>query len=124
VRGADLMPFGYVVGVITMLIDPKFRRLGDLVAGTMVIVEDRVRVILPLYILPPTADELRTLPSRVVLDAEEMRTIEMFLRRVPELGVALAHELCATVAPALGRKHGVSSPDPIRTLALLYLRAA
>lgn len=122
-RSADLMPFGYAAGFVCMLVDPRFRRLGDLVAGTMVVVEDRLRVATPLQIYPPTEQEAATLPSRVVLDADELRTVEMFLRRASELGPALATELAASVAQALGRKHGVYSPDPVRLLALLYLRA-
>lgn len=41
VRAVDFLPFGYAVGLTTMLIDPRQRRLGDLAAGT-VIVRDRV----------------------------------------------------------------------------------
>jgi uncharacterized RDD family membrane protein YckC len=122
-RAADWMPFGYAAAVVTMFVDPRFRRLGDLVAGTMVVVEDRLRVAVPLYIHPPTPDEARMLPPRVVLDGDELRAIELFLRRAAELGPALAAELASSVAPALARKYGYRHPDPIRLLALLYLRA-
>ena len=36
-RAADMLPTGYAVGLICCLIDPSFRRLGDLAAGTLVV---------------------------------------------------------------------------------------
>jgi uncharacterized RDD family membrane protein YckC len=39
VRIADFLPFMYVVGAVVMLVDKRSRRLGDLVAGTIVVKE-------------------------------------------------------------------------------------
>ena len=39
VRIADFLPFMYIVGAIVMLVDSRSRRLGDLVAGTIVVKE-------------------------------------------------------------------------------------
>jgi uncharacterized RDD family membrane protein YckC len=122
-RSADLLPFGYAVGLVAMLLDGRFRRLGDLAAGTIVIVEDRVRVDTRLAIAPPTPQEQSMLPARVVLVGDELRTLELFLRRKPLLGAELSAELAAPVAQSLGRKHGAWHPDPVRLLELLYLRA-
>jgi uncharacterized RDD family membrane protein YckC len=36
-RAADFLPTFHVVGAIAMSLDPRFRRLGDMVAGTLVI---------------------------------------------------------------------------------------
>src|SRR6188508_2543724 len=52
-RGADFLPFGYVIGLFVMAGDSRFRRLGDRVAGTLVVVEERARVAAPLTITPP-----------------------------------------------------------------------
>ena len=41
-RVVDFMPACYPVGMITMLIDSRHRRLGDLVAGTMVVREEKI----------------------------------------------------------------------------------
>src|SRR5262249_16761670 len=40
-RAADLLPIGYVAGVVSMALSSRFQRLGDLVAGTMVVVPER-----------------------------------------------------------------------------------
>jgi uncharacterized RDD family membrane protein YckC len=39
VRIADFLPFFYIIGAIVMLVDSRSRRLGDLVAGTIVVKE-------------------------------------------------------------------------------------
>ncbi|MDR1077051.1 MAG: RDD family protein [Xanthomonadaceae bacterium] len=36
-RVVDMLPFGYAVGLVSSLCDPGGRRLGDLVAGTVVV---------------------------------------------------------------------------------------
>ena len=39
-RAADFLPMAYSVGLAVMGLDARFRRLGDMVAGTIVVVED------------------------------------------------------------------------------------
>jgi uncharacterized RDD family membrane protein YckC len=39
IRIVDLLPFLYVLGLLTMFIDRRTRRLGDLAAGTLVVKE-------------------------------------------------------------------------------------
>lgn len=41
VRIADFLPFLYIIGAIVMLVDSRSRRLGDLVAGTIVVKEQQ-----------------------------------------------------------------------------------
>lgn len=41
-RVADFLPFFYMTGLVTMLIDGRFRRLGDLAAGTLVVYRDKL----------------------------------------------------------------------------------
>src|SRR5690348_16473838 len=43
-RAADVLPFGYGVGLVTMLVTARLQRLGDLAAGTMVIREPRYKL--------------------------------------------------------------------------------
>lgn len=42
IRFVDFLPTCYPVGVITMLIDKKHRRLGDLLAGTVLVRDEKV----------------------------------------------------------------------------------
>ena len=52
-RTVDMLPFGYASGLVASLADPHGRRLGDLVAGTLVVhaARDRAR--------PPRAPAMR-----------------------------------------------------------------
>lgn len=43
-RAADILPIGYGIGLIVMASTERLQRIGDLVAGTVVIVEDRKRL--------------------------------------------------------------------------------
>ena len=123
-RAADVLPVGYLVGVTAMAMTRRFQRLGDLVAGTMVIVSGRPRKASPLALWPPPDDvELAILPDTVPLDAEERVAIELFLRRRATLGPARAEELASIMMAPLRARFGFRLPDASRTLALLYDRA-
>ncbi len=124
-RGADWLPVGYALGLIVMGRDRRFRRLGDFVAGTMVVVEERQALADPLYIQPlPTARELGSLPQRVPLSGDELEALELFLRRVPRLHPARSEELAEIVAPVFARRLGVRfRGDAKRFLEVLYYRS-
>jgi uncharacterized RDD family membrane protein YckC len=122
-RAADFLPLGYVVGLTVMVGDGRFRRLGDRVAGTMVVIEDRVRVGESLKLTPPAGlGELEALPVRPLLSAEELEALELFLRR-GDLSTPRRLELAEMIAGPFALRMGVRSGDPVRFLALLYERA-
>ena len=100
-RAADALPLTYtagllsVAGLVSMSVTRRFQRLGDLVAGTMVVVPERARVAEPLLLSPAAGPrELAELGDMDVrLDADERQAIEMFLRRRASLGPARELEL-------------------------------
>lgn len=124
-RAADFLPICYAIGLGVMGLDPRFRRLGDMVAGTVVIVEDRARLGQALVVSPPpTAAELDALPARPDLGADDLEALDLFLRRVGTLNPAREHELAEIVAPVYARRlGGLRYQHPARFLALLYVRA-
>lgn len=123
-RTADFLPTAYVVAGVSMALTSRFQRIGDIVAGTMVVIPERARHAAALVLTPP-ADrrELVDLPEHVLLDADERLAIELFLRRRHTLGHARSYELAAMVAGPIGARFGYSHPDPARLLALIYDRA-
>ncbi|MCB9689547.1 MAG: stage II sporulation protein M [Alphaproteobacteria bacterium] len=124
VRAADFLPFGFGVGVACMTVDPRMRRLGDLVAGTMVIAEDRSRSLLGVRIEPPVSeDERLALPAKVDLRAAEVEAIEGLLSRRRELGSDRTEELARSLAPVLSERTGVEAATAERVLQLVYARA-
>jgi uncharacterized RDD family membrane protein YckC len=122
-RAADFLPGLYLVGGLVMSIDARFRRLGDLVASTIVIVEKRDALRSPVVIYPPPRPaELAELPARVRLSPDELEAIELFLRRKNWLTPERERELADMLAPSLAARFGLTMQDPSRLLALLYLR--
>jgi len=140
-RAADFLPSGYALGVVVMGLDPRFRRLGDLVAGTMVVVEERSHVANTVQLRPPpTAQELAAMPVAARLLPEEREALDLFVRRLERLGPARADELAELVLPRFADRlpasaakapdaegvpsHGPPRMGPARSLALLHLRAS
>lgn len=123
-RVADFLPSGYVLGLLSMALDNRFRRLGDLVAGTMVVVEEKRTVASTIRIEPPpTTKELANLPQRLPLSGDELDALEHFLRRKDRIGNAREDELAGMVAPVFAKRMGVRVNDASRFLTLLYVRA-
>lgn len=123
-RAADALPTGYIIGLVSMGMTSRFQRLGDLVAGTMVVVPESARVAAPIELSPAAKPkELATLPDDVALDADEREAIELFLRRRMTLGRAREHELASMIAGPIAARLGFVHPDPSRLLAIVYDRA-
>lgn len=125
-RAADFLPSGYALGVVVMGLDPRFRRLGDLVAGTMVVVEERSHVAPAVQLRPPpTAAELAALPATARLLPAEREALDLFVRRLDRLGPARADELAELVLPHFADRLPASATQaPARSLALLHLRTS
>lgn len=128
-RAADLLPpLGplptYLVGALVSASDHRFRRLGDLAAGTFVVVEEPSRLQAPAPVEPPpTPDELRALPAHLRLKVEERKTLDAFMRRWSSLHPARREEVCETYAPHLARRLGLPPPESgARFLQLVYAR--
>jgi uncharacterized RDD family membrane protein YckC len=130
-RAADALPLAYTAGLVSlaglasMAATRRFQRLGDLVAGTIVVVPSRSAKGAPLELWPRLDPrEIAGLRGPVRLDAEEREAIELFLRRRPQLGAARQRELASMIAPGLCARFGIASADPSRALAVLYDCAA
>ena len=122
-RAADFLPVGYVLGLLSMAGDRTFKRIGDRVAGTMVVIETAGGIDAPIALTPPaTASELAAFPHRPPIAAGELDVLELFLRR-PRLSAARAQELADIVAPVFAARMGMRVGDPVRFLGLLHARA-
>lgn len=123
-RGIDFLPLLFGVGVAVMLVDRRMRRLGDLVADTVVVAESRATVLGAVILDPPLSEEeRRSLPARVDLRRDEVQLIEDFLRRRPRLGAERAEELAWLLGPRLSERTGIRAPTWERVLALAWVRA-
>jgi uncharacterized RDD family membrane protein YckC len=78
-RAVDWLPSLYAIGVVTMLLNPKSRRLGDFVAGTLVVHETSDRET-DLFFNTKEQTEF-VFPQAAKLTLAEAELIETFLAR-------------------------------------------
>lgn len=121
-RAADILPFFYALGLVTMCFDRKFRRLGDLVAGTVVVRQPRVR--LRKRRTEIAVQAIVGLPERPLLTKDELLALALFERRSADLGRSRALELAEIVAPKLRARYGIHGGDAVSLLLGLAKRAS
>ena len=116
VRAADSVPLYFIfpfygAGFLTMLAAGKFRRLGDLVARTVVIEERRVSVPREPIILEKIEPLTRTELGGYVPSGQTLALIEQFLGRRHVLTYRRGHAMAYILARALAKKLAYSG-DP------------
>lgn len=94
-RFADFLPFAFLGGLLCMLGAPHFQRIGDLVAGTLVVWRPR-----PLGSAPPLTAPAEPPPLPLLL--HEQRAILDFADRQADLSPDRQLELAAHLSPLLG----------------------
>ena len=97
-RTVDMLPFGYAVGLLSCLCDSHGRRLGDLVAGSLV-------VHTPARAASPPARIDTVLAPPLALKPNEQVALIAFAERAPALSPARQREL-ADIASALTEDRG------------------
>jgi hypothetical protein len=113
-RIADFLPFLYAAGLITMLCNREFKRLGDLAAGTLVVYRDekRERVRLP-------TDKVEKPPLE--LTEEDRLTLLAFSERAEDLSVARREELAGLLSE-LNRRQGEAGVEALYAYANWILK--
>jgi uncharacterized RDD family membrane protein YckC len=94
-RTVDFLPLGYGVGLVASFADPWGRRLGDMVAKTMVIHAPRDRQ----GLRPPVEGAQ---PPRQPLQQQEQAAVIAFSERAPLLTQERRAELADIAAPVVG----------------------
>src|ERR1700733_11577022 len=126
-RVIDMLPSFYLVGVITMLCNREQKRLGDLVAGTIVVHErsadqplmshNRRTFTASLYPRPlETAQPVGVLlPADGVarLDAGDLNVIDTFFSRALDLDLDKRAEIAGRIAERMSAKMQVPLPGDI-----------
>ena len=96
-RTADFLPFLYPAGLITMMCNREFKRLGDLAAGTLVVYQDgkqdRVR---------PPSDQTEKPPMEMT--EEDQLILLAFSERAEGLSVGRREELAELLSEVTRRK--------------------
>ena len=96
-RAADFLPFLYGVGLITMLMNRDFKRLGDLAAGTVVVYQaEKVAAARAIPQAPPQ-------PPPLSLSPEEQRAVLDLAERSATFTRERFEELAEIPTPLVGR---------------------
>jgi uncharacterized RDD family membrane protein YckC len=92
-RAVDFMPMVYFCGLLTMWLDPNGKRLGDVLAGTVVVYRERIA--------PPTIDDddYEQESPPFALDQAEQRALIEYRQRAGALTEARAAELAELALP-------------------------
>ncbi len=126
-RAADILllpasPGFLIIAPVVMAFDPKFRRLGDMVAGSIVVIEERAKI----SSTPEVAEDpatLAELPPRLPLDRHDLEALELWVSR-PHMSDARRRELADKVAGVYARRLSLDAPrDSAAFLATLYARS-
>jgi uncharacterized RDD family membrane protein YckC len=124
-RAADLAlfpPFWMLPGPLVTATDPRFRRIGDLVAGTIVVRTERAELAREPQVQADPALAER-LPGRPPLERDELEALDLFVYR-KDLGPARRAELARMIAPVLARRLSLPEPEvPEVFLATLNAKA-
>ena len=119
-RIIDQLPGLYVVGIISVFLTARNKRLGDIVAGTVVVHEKAVQESQPDF----AAAAPSTAPSAgLQITAEELELIERFLQRryalSPEVRRQSAEQIAARLRARLGTAQdgAANAEDYLETLA-------
>jgi uncharacterized RDD family membrane protein YckC/uncharacterized membrane protein SpoIIM required for sporulation len=118
-RLADFLPPPYLAGAVLVALHPRAKRIGDMVAGT-VVVRDRPE---ERRAGATVVAEGRALTAPALAE-EEFRLLSGFVARAGELPAdaraRLGASLAARLAPALAEGAGPSSDDPVEALLALH----
>lgn len=121
-RPADLMPGTYFAGIITMFVNPRSQRLGDILANTIVVHEKRPEPIFApaphivgFHPLEPQVGELKGMTM------EEYIALKRLCDRFPELTHNVQMKMMREVWDPIARRYGL---DGIRNVHPLHVAEA
>lgn len=109
-RAVDFLPFLYGFGLASMLLHRDFKRLGDIVAGTVVVYDDAMRA-------TARVADVRPCPPPVSLTPAERRAVVDYAARTPVLTEARAEELAEAATPLVGGLSGSLARDRLLGIA-------
>ncbi len=112
-RTVDFLPLFYLVGLVTMLSNRRFQRLGDMAAGTLVIS-------VPESAKPAAMEEIVPLaPSTSLLRTEQSSIID-FLQRSNQLSEPRQQEL-ASILEGVTHEKGDNGVEQLQRIGAWFL---
>jgi uncharacterized RDD family membrane protein YckC len=112
-RTVDFLPFFYLGGLVAMLCNRRFQRLGDMAAGTLVIST-------PVSPKAAVTNDVVPLAPPIALKRDEQSAIIHFLQRSPQLSQPRQQELAA-ILEGLTHEEGADGVDRLHRIGAWYL---
>jgi uncharacterized RDD family membrane protein YckC len=116
-RLVDQLPTFYAVGVVSIALSKQNKRLGDFVAGTIVVREKSLQESRPVWQTPQAAASVTYGSER--LTPEEFALVEAFLNRRSELDAEVRYRMASQIAARIQPKLSIpanESPSPEKLL--------
>jgi uncharacterized RDD family membrane protein YckC len=125
-RIVDQLPTLYATGIVSILLSKQNKRLGDFVAGTIVVREHSLARARPIWQVTPVVANVTYGSER--LTAEEFALVEAFLNRRIELDPYVRYQMASQIAARIQPKLTIPAselPSPEKLLeAIAYERRA
>jgi uncharacterized RDD family membrane protein YckC len=112
-RGVDGLPALYGVGIVCMMLNDQHRRVGDYVAGTVVVHDQRAHDLRPDWNLKAVGSTSN--PQVAQVTAEELALIETYLQRRDALDVNVRDNTAYQIASRVTAKTGLQR-EPSQSL--------
>jgi len=112
-RAIDFLPAGYAVGLVCMMLNKYSRRLGDYVAGTIVVHDKQTEEVRPDWNLDAEAPTGSAPISRIT--PEELQLIETYLHRRLDLDDNIRRDMADRIVSRIAGKTGLR-PLPTQTI--------
>lgn len=109
-RAVDFLPFAYGFGLASMLANRDFKRLGDIVAGTVVVYRDSAAAGSTVPAFAPSA-------PGITLSLAEQRAVLDYAERAESLTLERAEELAALATPLTGSGGGAAAKERLLRIA-------
>jgi uncharacterized RDD family membrane protein YckC len=107
------LPFFYLTALSSMLLTSKFQRLGDLAAGTMVVVEERRRRTGVIRVKDKHVESLLPwLPLRVAAGPEMARALSDYVKHRGRFSAGRREEMAAHLARPLRARYNLPPKAP------------
>lgn len=108
-RIVDQFPGPYVVGIVSVFLTARNKRIGDIVAGTVVVHERAMQEVQPDFAGSAAS---ATPASERQITPEELELIERFLQRRYELSPEVRRQSAQQIADRLRARLGPSPEEP------------
>jgi uncharacterized RDD family membrane protein YckC len=112
-RAIDFLPAGYAVGLVCMMLNKYSRRLGDYVAGTIVVHDKQTEDVRPDWNLDAEAPTGSAPISRIT--PEELQLIETYLHRRLDLDENIRRDMAHRIVSRIAAKTGLR-PSQAQTI--------